>query len=354
LIGHFSAEELASYRAGAIDADRAARISAHLADCARCAGVDSDLAGVTALLAEVPVPPMPDRLTERVQAAIAAESQRRAAGLDAARAGEALTGSTSLDADLAGSPDGVPPQGGRRSPVPLRARSRRRRTRARRSIWTSPLVLGGLAATGVFAVVVIGAAVALSHGTLGPESTAGSQPANSRPLPAPKQPVGGPARQSNNAVGLPSAVQVTYGTASGRARSALVYASGRNFTRANVAASVRSTVSREGMFGTILNGPGSTPSPQTPPTHEHSQSRGTAPAAPEVGGIRVGQIAGCLSAAAISNGVLVVEIAHYQGKPAMIIVSKLIGKSYRVTVLGLRCSASQADVIARITVPKAR
>ena len=68
----------------------------------------------------------------------------------------------------------------------------------------------------------------------------------------------------------------------------------------------------------------------------------------------VGQISGCLSAVAPPSGVLVAEIAHYLGKPAIIVVSKPVGNAYRVTVVGLACSASRPDVLARITVPRAR
>jgi hypothetical protein len=52
--------------------------------------------------------------------------------------------------------------------------------------------------------------------------------------------------------------------------------------------------------------------------------------------------------------VLVVEVAHYRGKLAIIVVGKPAAKAYRVTVTGLACSASRPDVLARITVPESR
>jgi len=209
-------------------------------------------------------------------------------------------------------------------------------------------VLGGLAATGIFVVVVIG--VGFTHGLAGPESTAGSQPAKSVPRPESRVPTGaGGVSQPNKMVGLPSAVHVAYGKAQGQRRDALVYTSSKDFTRRNIAAGVRSAVSSDAILGTI-NEPGhvSAPSPSAT-THRHAPS-----APPKVGGVSVGQIAGCLTAVAVSNGVLVVEIAHYQGKPAIIIVSRPVGNLYRVTVAGLACSTSRPDVLARITVPKAR
>jgi len=208
--------------------------------------------------------------------------------------------------------------------------------------------MGGLAATGVFAIVVIGAAIALTHLSLGPASGPESRPAVGAPAPNPApgshvpnvprpQARGGPA----NTVGLPSGIYVAYGAAS-RKLTALAFATREDFTPRNIANGVRSAISTSVTF--------STAGPMVP----NSESPIPSPSPSKVGTIGVGQIARCLSAVAASNGVLVVEIAHYQGKPAMIIVSKPISGFYRVTVTGLACSASRPDVLARITVSKAR
>jgi hypothetical protein len=336
LIGHFSAEELASYRAGAIDADRAARISAHLADCARCADVDSDLAEVSALLARVPAPPMPDRLTERVQAAISAESERRAA--------HGLAGARVTAPAEPGGPVNVPG----RSDRPDRAgRARRRRARSRRSFWTSPLVLRGLAATGVFAFIVIGAAIALHHvGVRGAASAPNAgHPAYPKVAPsaAPRYPG---YSGSNNALSTPAGVNVSYHRRAHEA-TARVLATNRHYTRGNLARIVRSDIIGSTAFPTAGGA--------VEPVPAITKKTPEPPRAPEtVGSVSVVRIAGCLSVLAPRNGVLVVEIAHYQGKPAMIIVGRPVGNFYRVTVAGLACSASGPDVLARITVPKAR
>lgn len=74
---HPDADVLAEYRAGLVTRRRAATITAHLADCARCTGVADDLASVPALLATVPAPAMPDRLAQRLDLELAAEVARR-------------------------------------------------------------------------------------------------------------------------------------------------------------------------------------------------------------------------------------------------------------------------------------
>jgi hypothetical protein len=72
-MAHLDMGVLAEFRAGLITGRRGARIAAHLADCDRCAGLDDKLAGVSALLASVLVPPMPDRVAQRLDSVLAAE-----------------------------------------------------------------------------------------------------------------------------------------------------------------------------------------------------------------------------------------------------------------------------------------
>ena len=57
---HPDSEVLAEFRAGLITGRHGARISAHLAACERCAGLCDQLAEISALLAAVPAPAMPD------------------------------------------------------------------------------------------------------------------------------------------------------------------------------------------------------------------------------------------------------------------------------------------------------
>jgi hypothetical protein len=74
---HPDTDVLAEFRAGLITGRRGARITAHLAGCDRCTALDDQLAGVSVLLASVPAPAMPDSVTHRLDAALAAEVARR-------------------------------------------------------------------------------------------------------------------------------------------------------------------------------------------------------------------------------------------------------------------------------------
>ncbi len=74
---HLDPDVLAEFRAGLITGRRGARIDAHLAACDRCAAVDDELAGVSALLATVPAPAMPDSVAQRLDAALVAEVAKR-------------------------------------------------------------------------------------------------------------------------------------------------------------------------------------------------------------------------------------------------------------------------------------
>jgi hypothetical protein len=74
---HLDPDVLAEFRAGLITGRRGARITAHLAGCDRCAALDAQLAEVSALLAAVPVPAVPDSLAQRLDTVLAAEVARK-------------------------------------------------------------------------------------------------------------------------------------------------------------------------------------------------------------------------------------------------------------------------------------
>ena len=74
---HLDTDVLAEFRAGLITGRRGARITAHLAVCDRCTALDDQLAGVSVLLASVPVPPVPDSVARRLDTVLAAEVTRR-------------------------------------------------------------------------------------------------------------------------------------------------------------------------------------------------------------------------------------------------------------------------------------
>ena len=74
---HLDTDVLAEFRAGLITGRRGAKISAHLAGCDHCAALDDRLAGVSALLASVPAPVMPDGVAQRLDTVLAAEVAKR-------------------------------------------------------------------------------------------------------------------------------------------------------------------------------------------------------------------------------------------------------------------------------------
>jgi hypothetical protein len=70
---HLDTDVLAEFRAGLITGRRRRAITAHLTGCARCTAADGQLAELSALLAAVPAPVMPDSVAQRLDAALAAE-----------------------------------------------------------------------------------------------------------------------------------------------------------------------------------------------------------------------------------------------------------------------------------------
>jgi hypothetical protein len=73
---HLDSDVLAEFRAGLITGRRGARIAAHLAGCERCTSLDEQLARVSALLASVPAPPLPDHVAQRLDTVLAAEAAK--------------------------------------------------------------------------------------------------------------------------------------------------------------------------------------------------------------------------------------------------------------------------------------
>jgi hypothetical protein len=76
---HVSTEDLARLAEGELRDSAARQVRAHLDGCEQCQAVSTALAGIPALLAETPAPPMPAYLSARIDSALAAESTRRAA-----------------------------------------------------------------------------------------------------------------------------------------------------------------------------------------------------------------------------------------------------------------------------------
>ena len=75
---HYDYDVLADLAEGLLEDDEAASVNAHLDTCAECRELSADLADVSRILAEAPVPSMPAELAERIDTAIAAESMHKA------------------------------------------------------------------------------------------------------------------------------------------------------------------------------------------------------------------------------------------------------------------------------------
>ncbi|MFB4304934.1 anti-sigma factor family protein [Actinomadura sp. GTD37] len=75
---HYDYDILADLAEGLLEDDEAASVNAHLDTCAECRELSADLADVSRILAEAPVPSMPAELAERIDTAIAAESMHSA------------------------------------------------------------------------------------------------------------------------------------------------------------------------------------------------------------------------------------------------------------------------------------
>ncbi|GAA2618156.1 hypothetical protein SMC26_05410 [Actinomadura fulvescens] len=75
---HYDYDTLADLAEGLLEADQAASVNAHLDTCAECRDRSADLADVSRILAEAPVPSMPAELAARIDTAIAAESMGNA------------------------------------------------------------------------------------------------------------------------------------------------------------------------------------------------------------------------------------------------------------------------------------
>lgn len=73
-LDHLDYDTLADLAEGLLPHTRAASADAHLADCAVCRDRSAEIANVSRLLADAPLPPMPAALASRIDEALAAEA----------------------------------------------------------------------------------------------------------------------------------------------------------------------------------------------------------------------------------------------------------------------------------------
>jgi hypothetical protein len=313
--GHADAETLAAFREELLSRRKAARVSVHLAACPRCAALDAQLAGVTALLTRTAAPPMPDALTARIEAALAAEAAARPATAGAAAPAAA--------APAAATPGGAGHHGtrgtgGHRAGRPARGRSR--------------LALRVAAVTAAVAVIAGGGYGVSRLLSASPENATGASASGA----------GAPAIKSAGALpgmstgGMRSPVSGTSGGASNSTVLARVVTSGTNYQPARLAAQAATVLAESG-----LDAPGSaSPAPSVPVPQNRPASL-------------FPDLQACVAHVAAGQHPLLVDAAQYQGHPALIVMLPAVsGGRPRALVIAPGCSAATAHVLATATLPR--
>lgn len=311
--GHVDAETLAEYREGLLPRRAAKRVAAHLGGCPRCARLDAQLASVTATLAQAPAPPMPDALTARITAALAAEAAARDAQARQAGPHPAL--------DPAREPTGRwASEEGRhqvQAPRGRAGRAERGRRHAREPRWHVP-ALRAAAATAV-AVVVAGAGYGLLQilpsGTTSPSSSNGRGSSAHR--------YGGAQPGIGERTGAEAAPN--------RGLVPNVVHSGTNYQQGQLRAQVSTVLAR------------------SVPAATGSSSGATIGSAMSLGAFR--NLPECVSRLTGGSAAKLVDIASYRGRPAAVIVAGIpSARELNVWVVATGCSGNTGDVLAHTMV----
>jgi hypothetical protein len=304
--GHVDAESLALCAEGLLGRRRSGRIRSHVARCPECATTQARLTEVPALLARVPPPPVPPGIAARLDAALSAETARRAAQ----EPGTAQQPGTAPD-------DTVPAQRPASMPIPGAGTPRPGGPRGPRL--RIPVSARVLATAGVL-VAAGGVGYAVAHSSPSSSPSPGSEAAPSRP-------------SGNAAVRSPGSISSATGQGGGTVqftvrRSGTTY---RKDTFARQAAALLKARSAGLLHpGEAIGG----------------QSRHAAHSALAE---CVEQVAG--TPAVEKREVELVDRAHYGGQPATIIVVAASGRPGMVYVAGRRCSASERDILAQARLP---
>jgi hypothetical protein len=296
---HASDEELALLAEGELRRRKAAKVSAHVAGCTQCTQVRAELTAVPALLSGVPYPPLPGSVSVRIESAIRVEVNHRLAEAPATEAGRGL----------------------------LPTRSRRQRAGVIQRGWHLP----GLSVPATRLVAAAGAVVLvggggylvasnLTSGVPTSSSSSAQPPSTSQPMTA------GP--------------NVTYGSP-GSQHTIHSVSSSTNFVPKQLRAQVLAAYHEaqvKGEAGNVSFGGTSGPSASSLQSNAAAASGGGA-------GTR---LAGCMRAVADGRMVLLLDLARYEGKPAMIVVLGSTATSQaEVIVTADSCSATSSAVLTR-------
>lgn len=290
MMSHLSDDDLASYIEGDLRPRKAAKVRSHLAGCTSCEGRVAALEAVPNLLASVHYRPIPERLSSRIEMALAAESSARVASTPASEAG--------------------------RREIPDRAKLGRHGRRAPR--FTSPLALRTGAAVAAAVVIAGGSYALVSH------TGSGSSPTSSS--------ISGPPASSAQAG--PS-VSYRHG---GHQASIKTVKSGTNYKSSTLASQAGRTIAVQRAA-----------SPGALHANGSMSTLGTSAAAPASRSSvpsSTSKLQGCVDRISGGKSVLLVDIARYMGHPATIIV---VGTSHQAEVyaVGSSCSSSVSDILAK-------
>ena len=305
--GHADAETLAAFREELLSRRKAARVSAHLAACSRCAGLDAQLTEVSALLTASTAPPMPDALTARIAAAIAAEAAARAA-TTADHAVATADGTVAVGA--AGGGTG-PHDRAARPARPSRAPSGPGRAR---------LALRVAAVTAAVVVVAGGGYGVARLLTANPESATSAGAGNEAAPAAGGH--GAASEKTPGGLGAPSA---------GRsAPTARIVSSGTNYQPGQLKTQVSAVLTQHRAGASAAAG-----------FSQANQPTASAPPVPA-----------CVPHVTGGKRPLLVDLAKYRGRPAtVIVIPGATSGTLRALVVAGPCTATTGRVLATATVP---
>lgn len=312
---HLDAEVLSEFREGLITGRRGAAITAHLAGCDRCTALRDQLAGVSALLASVSRPVMPDSLAQRLDTVLAAEAARpEQVKTDQAERGRAER------------PAHPSTTGGRRgSPATSRKQSRKQRSRPS----LQRLSLRVLAPVAVMVLAAGGYGLSLVAARPGSQATASS---------------GSSADRS----GTGSAAESAQAAAPTAAAS-----SPANAPKSPVVRGAAGTVPRAHRLTFTLMA-GTVDFSADPATLKQQVEHELRTASPAAGSVTAPPVTprlrACVQNLTGGASLVRVESARFQGKPATLVVART-GPDDTAWIAGPDCSATSRDILATTTIP---
>lgn len=333
---HPDTEAIASLRAGLTGGLRGRRVARHVAGCARCASVGDELAAVSAALASVPVPVLPEAFELQITAALAAEAAARsdAVGSAVGSAAGAAVGAPRVGSAADGAGGAAREAGGaaRHRSRHARAPGRERSFRFRPAMAFAPVVV----------LVLVGFGFLLSRANL--SSSSSSAPMLSEPA---ARAAGSAEASASAAAGSSRIPAAAPAPGNGHAISRtpgrfFVIASGTAYEASSlrdqvstVINTVNSVKSAPSAAPTALPVPSASQSPQT--GTQYAASSGTGGSAPSAA------LVGCALHLTGNVTPSLVDKATYQGKPAYV-----IAVAHHIWVVGLGCTSSNPDVIASV------